>query len=271
MRIITFVISFNCMDIKTIKRRLLGSNTKQEKYTCYKRNWQVTSSKLASNTNGNSSSSNILTWKDRLQIAIDAAQGLEYRHYGCKPPIIHRDVKLTNILLNENFQAKLSDFGLSRSDDTHISTVVAGTPGYLDPEYNLSNRLNEKSDVYSFEVVLLEIISCRPVYSSREHERIHISRWVSSMLAEGDIYGIVDPRLGRHFNTNTVWKAVEIAMACVSPNAIKRLTISQVVVELKESLATEISGIRQSHETELTNSIEIRSDSSISMLNPSVR
>ncbi|KAI5340240.1 hypothetical protein L3X38_019514 [Prunus dulcis] len=80
------------------------------------------------------SSSNILTWKDRLQIAIDAAQGLEYLHYGCKPPMIHRDVKLTNILLNENFQAKLSDFGLSRTfpsnDDTHILTVVAGTPGY---------------------------------------------------------------------------------------------------------------------------------------------
>ncbi|CAB4302987.1 unnamed protein product [Prunus armeniaca] len=221
------------------------------------------------------SSSNILTWKDRLQIAIDAAQGLEYLHYGCKPPIIHRDVKLTNILLNENFQAKLSDFGLSRTfpsnDDTHVSTVVAGTPGYLDPEYNLSNRLNEKSDVYSFGVVLLEIISCRPVYSSREHERIHISRWVRSMLAEGDIYGIVDPRLERHFNTNAVWKAVEIAMACVSPNAIKRPTMSQVVVELKESLATEIAGTRQSHETKLTNSIEIRSDSSISMLNPSVR
>ncbi|BFG24364.1 hypothetical protein CerSpe_106380 [Prunus speciosa] len=211
------------------------------------------------------SSSNILTWKDRLQIAIDAAQGLEYLHYGCKPPIIHRDVKLTNILLNENFQAKLSDFGLSRTfpsnDDTHVSTVVAGTPGYLDPEYNLSNRLNEKSDVYSFGVVLLEIISCRPVYSSREHERIHISRWVSSMLAEGDIYGIVDPRLERHFNTNAVWKAVEIAMACVSPNAIKRPTMSQVVVELKESLATEIAGTRQCHEIELTNSIELTNPS----------
>ncbi|KAL6285568.1 hypothetical protein ACE6H2_009958 [Prunus campanulata] len=128
-------------------------------------------------------------------------------------------------------------------------------------KYNLSNRLNEKSDVYSFGVVLLEIISCRPVYSSREHERIHISRWVSSMLAEGDIYGIVDMRLERHFHTNSVWKAVEIAMACVSPNAIKRPTMSQVVVELKESLATEIAGTRQCHEIELTNSIELTNPS----------
>ncbi|KAM1077631.1 hypothetical protein ACFX2I_024804 [Malus domestica] len=109
------------------------------------------------------SSASVLTWEGRLQIAIDSAQGLEYLHYGCKPPIIHRDVKPLNILLNENFQAKISDFSLSRNfpteDGSHISTRVARTPGYLAPEYYLSNRLNEKSDVYNFGVVLLEIIT----------------------------------------------------------------------------------------------------------------
>ncbi|KAG4399263.1 hypothetical protein GLYMA_08G197800v4 [Glycine max] len=87
---------------------------------------------------GKSSRAKFLTWEDRLQIALDAAQGLEYLHNGCKPPIIHRDVKCANILLNENFQAKLADFGLSKSFPTdggsYMSTVVAGTPGYLDPE-----------------------------------------------------------------------------------------------------------------------------------------
>ncbi|KAA8536755.1 hypothetical protein F0562_029233 [Nyssa sinensis] len=81
---------------------------------------------------------NVLMWEERLRIAVDVAQGLEYLHHGCKPPIIHRDVKSTNILLNEKFQAKLADFGLSRvfpiEGDTHVSTIVAGTPGYLDPE-----------------------------------------------------------------------------------------------------------------------------------------
>ncbi|CAB4272462.1 unnamed protein product [Prunus armeniaca] len=218
--------------------------------------------------------SSILTWEDRLRIATDAAQGLEYLHCGCKPPIMHRDVKSTNILLNENFQAKISDFGLSRNfptnDGTHASSLLAGTPGYLDPEFYLSNRLNEKSDVYSFGVVLLEIITSRPVLT-RTHERIHISQWVGLMLANGDIKSIVDPRLEGNFNTNSVWKAVEIAMACVSINAIKRPSMSQVVVDLRECLATECARTNHSRVAELDNSNALMVDNSIVRLTPSVR
>ncbi|XXG57243.1 hypothetical protein AAC387_Pa03g4452 [Persea americana] len=111
------------------------------------------------------SNSNALSWDRRLRIALDVAQGLEYLHNGCKPPIIHRDVKTANILLNGRLEAKIGDFGLSKafSDEfTHVSTALKGTIGYLDPEYCNSNHLTEKSDVYSFGVVLLQLITGKP-------------------------------------------------------------------------------------------------------------
>ncbi|XP_027344323.1 LRR receptor-like serine/threonine-protein kinase IOS1 [Abrus precatorius] len=199
---------------------------------------------LLEHLSGKHSTPKFLTWEDRLRIAVDAALGLEYLQNGCKPPIIHRDVKSTNILLNENLQAKLSDFGLSKivpnDGKSHVSTVIAGTPGYLDPHYYISNRLTEKSDVYSFGVVLLEIITCQPV-TARNQEKTHITKWVSSLITTGDIKGIVDSRLEGDFDINSAWKAVEIAMACVSLNPNERPIISVVVAELKESLATELA------------------------------
>uniref|UniRef100_A0A803NY44 non-specific serine/threonine protein kinase n=1 Tax=Cannabis sativa TaxID=3483 RepID=A0A803NY44_CANSA len=188
----------------------------------------------------------ILSWEERLQIAIDAAQGLEYLHNGCKPPIVHRDVKTSNILITDNFHAKIADFGLSRifptDNGTHISTIVAGTLGYFDPEYYITNRLNEKSDVYSFGVVLLEIITSRPVISGAQDKRTHLKDWVSVMIANGDINDIVDPRLRGHFKINSVWKAVVISMACLAHSSITRPNMNQVVSELKECLVAQLSG-----------------------------
>ncbi|KAM3747455.1 hypothetical protein ACB098_05G036500 [Castanea mollissima] len=201
---------------------------------------------------------NILSWQARLQIAIDTAQ----------------DVKTTNILLNENFNAKLGDFGLSKifqtNCGTHVSTNVVGTPGYLDPEYYKLNWLNEKSDVYSFGVVLLKIITNRPVIE-RSQGRTHISQWVSFMLAKGDIQNIVDPRLRGDFNVNSVWKAVEIAVVCVSPTSSRRPTMSQVVVELKESLKTELSQRMEGYGVELKDSLEMINMDLSTELNPLAR
>ncbi|XWS12023.1 hypothetical protein CRYUN_Cryun37aG0054800 [Craigia yunnanensis] len=198
------------------------------------------------------SGTSVLNWEGRLGIALEAAQGLEYLHHGCKPPIIHRDVKSTNILLTENLQAKLSDFGLSKSFEggSYVSTVVAGTPGYLDPEYSTSNRLTEKSDVYSFGVVLLEIITNRPVISRTIDEAIHISHWVGSMLSNGDIENIVDSKLQGDFEINSVWKAIEVAMACLSPASTKRPTMNYVVMVLSECLIAEINRTRGVNEDE---------------------
>ncbi|KAF3962117.1 hypothetical protein CMV_013332 [Castanea mollissima] len=210
---------------------------------------------------------NILGWEARLNIAMEAAQGLEYLHNGCKPPIIHRDVKTTNILLNENFNAKLADFGLSKifpTDGTHVSMLsVAGTLGYLDPE------LTEKSDVYSFGVVLLEIITSRPVIE-RSYENTHISQWVRMMLDKGDIQNIVDPRLGGDFNVNSAWKAVEIAMACVSTTSSNRPPMSEVVVRLKECLTSGITK-RENFEGESNYSVDIVNMNMIKESNPLAR
>ncbi|XP_076881829.1 putative leucine-rich repeat receptor-like protein kinase At2g19210 [Bidens hawaiensis] len=188
-------------------------------------------------------SSSFLNWEERLQIVCDAAHGLEYLHHGCKPPIVHRDIKGTNILLNETFQAKLADFGLSKAfpteGGTHISTAVAGTPGYLDPEYYTSTRLTEKSDVYSFGVVLLVIITGQPAITKYDNDNIHISRLVNLKLAEGDINSIVDPRLLGDFDVNSAWKAVELAMACVAHTPSRRPTMKEVVMELNDCLVTE--------------------------------
>ncbi|KAM7252698.1 hypothetical protein ACFE04_008207 [Oxalis oulophora] len=194
-----------------------------------------------------SASKNNLNWEIRLQIALETALGLEYLHNGCKPPIIHRDVKCTNILLDDKFQAKLADFGLSRSFPTetgtdHLSTMVVGTPGYLDPEYFTSNRLTEKSDVYSFGVVLMEITTGRPVISQNlSHKRFHISEYVGAFLSNGDVRNLVDPRLEGDVDLNTVWKVLELATACVSAVGSRRPTMSEIVSELNDCLETEKS------------------------------
>ncbi|XP_039017571.1 probable LRR receptor-like protein kinase At1g51890 [Hibiscus syriacus] len=191
------------------------------------------------------SSRGILNWEARIGIALEAAQGLEYLHRGCTPPIVHRDVKSTNILLTESLHAKLSDFGLSKAfpleGDSHVITVVAGTPGYLDPEYSTSNRLTEKSDVYSFGIVLLEIITNRPVTMKTYNQTTHISQWVSLMLSNCDIKTIADSRLQGDFDIASMKKAVELAMACVSPTSTKRPTMTYIVAELNECLSAEIN------------------------------
>ncbi|KAH0876715.1 hypothetical protein HID58_064109 [Brassica napus] len=185
-----------------------------------------------------------LSWRQRLQIALDAAQGLEYLHCGCKPPIVHRDVKTSNILLNEKNRAKLADFGLSRSFQTesrsHVSTLVAGTPGYLDPLCFETNGLNEKSDIYSFGVVLLEMITGKTAISESQRKRVHVSDWVISILkSTNDVNNVIDSKMVKDFDANSVWKVVELALASVSQNVSERPNMQQIVRGLNECLQTE--------------------------------
>ncbi|KAF8102414.1 hypothetical protein N665_0198s0118 [Sinapis alba] len=182
-----------------------------------------------------------INWRMRLQIAMEAALGLEYLHIGCTPPMVHRDIKTANILLDENFKAKLADFGLSRSfqgGGKQESTVIAGTLGYLDPEYNHSGRLSEKSDVYSFGIVLLEMITNQPVINQTS-EKSHITEWVGFKINRGDIIEIMDPNLLKDYDSNSAWRALELAMSCADPSSSKRPSMSKVIQELKECIVCE--------------------------------
>ncbi|XP_049933563.1 putative leucine-rich repeat receptor-like serine/threonine-protein kinase At2g04300 [Nymphaea colorata] len=182
-----------------------------------------------------------LDWNQRLKVAFGAAQGLDYLHSGCNPGIIHRDVKSANILLNEKLEAKIADFGLSKTDFqdgvTHVSTKVVGTPGYLDPEYYSTNRLNEKSDVFSFGIVLLELIcGLQPIIIEPSGERVHIVNWVRPKLLRGDLASVADARFCSAYDARSMWQVAEIAMECTSLKAAERPGMSTVVSYLKEAI-----------------------------------
>ena len=136
--------------------------------------------------------------------------------------------------------------------------------------YYITNWLTKKSDVYSFGVVLLKIITNRPVIE-RSKERTHISQWVSSMLAKGDIENSVDPKLDGNYNVNSVWKAVEIAMLCLSPTSSKRPTMDQVVAELKECVETELAQRKDRYEDESKDSFDMININVTTALNPLAR
>ncbi|KAG9456526.1 hypothetical protein H6P81_001034 [Aristolochia fimbriata] len=185
-----------------------------------------------------------LSWDQRLRIALDVAQGLEYLHVGCRPPIVHRDVKAANILLNGNLEAKLADFGICKvftdEHNSHITTQVKGTHGYLDPEYFSYNNLTEKSDVYSYGVVLLELITGRPaITQTQDSERIGLVQWVSPFVSAGDVTSIVDPKLQANYDVASVWRVLDVAISCTLQKSVRRPPISSVVAQLKECLEVE--------------------------------
>ncbi|XP_031485008.1 probable LRR receptor-like serine/threonine-protein kinase PAM74 isoform X2 [Nymphaea colorata] len=181
-----------------------------------------------------------LTWKRRLQIALDVVTGLSYLHSGCQPPIIHRDIKSTNILLNERLEAKLADFGISRVDEkTQISTMVVGTPGYIDPEYSETSILTKMSDIYSFGVVLFELICGREAIFGSLEEHFHIVEWAKSKIVRGDIESIIDPRIKGQHKMNSMWKVADIALACTVRRSIERPNMHNIVKDLKEAMEME--------------------------------
>ncbi|XP_021287738.1 probable serine/threonine-protein kinase PBL23 [Herrania umbratica] len=180
-----------------------------------------------------------LDWNTRMKIAVGAAKGLEYLHETADPPVIYRDFKASNILLDQDFNPKLSDFGLAKlgptGDKSHVSTRVMGTYGYCAPEYALTGQLTTKSDVYSFGVVFLEIITGRRVIdNSRPTEEQNLVTWATPLFKDRRNFTLMaDPLLEEDYPVKGLHQALAVAAMCLQEEAAVRPLMSDVVTALE--------------------------------------
>ncbi|RDY12408.1 Receptor-like protein kinase HSL1, partial [Mucuna pruriens] len=194
-----------------------------------------------------SSKKSLLDWPTRYKIAIDAAEGLSYLHHDCVPPIVHRDVKSSNILLDDEFGAKVADFGVAKivkgaNQGAESMSVIAGSYGYIAPEYGYTLRVNEKSDIYSFGVVILELVTGKPPLDPEYGEK-DLVKWVSSTLDQKGQDQVIDPTLDIQYKED-ITKVLSVGLLCTSSLPITRPSMRRVVKMLKEvtALPKSISG-----------------------------
>ncbi|GMI78777.1 hypothetical protein like AT3G19300 [Hibiscus trionum] len=194
-----------------------------------------------------------LSWEARIQIAIDVANALEYLHFYCDPPLCHRDIKSSNILLDENFVAKVADFGLAHASKDGsicfepVNTDIRGTPGYMDPEYVITHELTDKSDVYSYGVLLLEIVTARRAVQDGKN-LVESSQIL--MASESRLLDLVDPLIKDSFDLDQLHTVVTIVRWCTQREGRARPSIKQVLRLLYESSDPMHSGFIQAVEDE---------------------
>ncbi|XP_065862665.1 probable L-type lectin-domain containing receptor kinase S.7 [Euphorbia lathyris] len=175
-----------------------------------------------------------LTWSHRKKIAVGLASALTYLHQECEQQVIHRDIKTSNVMLDGNFNARLGDFGLARlmdHDKSPVSTLTAGTMGYLAPEYLHYGKATEKTDVFSYGVVILEL-ACgkRPIERDPESQiMVNLVDWVWGLYGEGKIIEAADERLNKEFNEEEMKKLLLVGLSCANPDSLERPTIRRIL------------------------------------------
>ncbi|XP_054776319.1 leucine-rich repeat receptor protein kinase HPCA1-like isoform X2 [Prosopis cineraria] len=177
-----------------------------------------------------------MNWIRRLKVAVGAARGLAYLHELADPPIIHRDIKSSNILLDDHLNAKVADFGLSKLNDSdrgHVTTQVKGTMGYMDPEYYMTQQLTEKSDVYSFGVTMLELVTARKPIEQGKFIVREVLRVLDRSKEFHNLHAIIDPTIKHEGNPKGLEKFVDLALKCVKDHAEERPTMAEVVKEIE--------------------------------------
>lgn len=188
---------------------------------------------------GHNSERSKLNWEKRASICLGTSRGLMFLHEELEPYIVHRDIKASNILLDANFMPKIGDFGLAKlfpDDITHISTRVAGTTGYLAPEYAMHGQLTKKADIYSFGVLVLEIVSGRSIsdFPRSEMEK-HLLEWAWQLHEEGRLKEVVDSTL-QQYPEDEVLRYTKVALFCTQAAAQRRPSMSQVVEMLSKPI-----------------------------------
>ncbi|KAG6670915.1 hypothetical protein I3843_Q028600 [Carya illinoinensis] len=191
-----------------------------------------------------------LDWPTRKKICLGIARGLAYLHEESRLKIVHRDIKATNVLLDKDLNAKISDFGLAKLDEeenTHISTRIAGTIGYMAPEYAMRGYLTDKADVYSFGVVALEIVSGKSNTSYRpKDEFVFLLDWAYVLQEQGNLLDLVDPSLGSSYSSEEAMRMLNLSLLCTNPSPTLRPSMSSVISMLDGKIPVQAPIIKRS-------------------------
>ncbi|CAM8877453.1 unnamed protein product [Rhodiola kirilowii] len=192
---------------------------------------------LLSHLHGQHSAESLLDWSRRMKIAIGSAEGIVYLHHHATPHIIHRDIKASNVLLNSNFEAQVADFGFAKlipDGATHVTTRVKGTLGYLAPEYAMLGKASESCDVYSFGILLLEIVSGKkPIEKLSSTVKRTITDWALPLACQKKFHELADPRLNGEYVEAELKRLILVALVCADNEPTKRPTMLEVVDLLK--------------------------------------